>query len=250
MARFTAANARQMAAKSHAARLQRHASRDVAAENSPQEPQAGPQEPPGSYLSRRLSRVRAQLDLVDTAIEREASKANPDGQHLNWLAAAQERLAEQERLLSDRPLPGSRRPRETSRQVTAWPLFEHIEPTVALPTLAAPEPTLIEPQHPVPQVPHGSPDSLPVKPPTPAPTVAPTPRSAPGVGPVPIAVAIALGRRPAPLPTPTSPAPPTPPTTRAVVTTATAAMKPSVPTVYPNPKPPGGGYGRPPSLPA
>jgi hypothetical protein len=55
--------------------------------------------------------VRKQLDSVDRAIEAEATKATPDGQRLNWLAQAQERLAEQERILDNRPLPGSRRPK-------------------------------------------------------------------------------------------------------------------------------------------
>jgi len=57
-----------------------------------------------------LSRVRAQasrmLDLMDV----ESTKASPDGQRLNWLASALERLAELDRVLSGRPLPGSRRP--------------------------------------------------------------------------------------------------------------------------------------------
>jgi hypothetical protein len=109
------------------------------------------------------------------------------------LAQAQERLAEQERLLSGRPLPGSRRPGKADARPAynpgAW-----IETQPALPA---------------PQVPKdGPPDPLPVEPPTPAPTATPTPPSAPSVGPVPIEVA--LRHRPVPLPTPASPAPPTP----------------------------------------
>jgi hypothetical protein len=136
--------------------------------------------------------VRVQLDSVDRAIEAEATKATPDGQRLNWLAQAQERLAEQERILDNRPLPGSRRPKEDrARGVSAgW-----IELQPALPGLPAP------------QVPKdGSLDSVPVEPPTPAPTATPIPRPAPSVGPVPIEVA--LRHRPGPLPTPTSPVPP------------------------------------------
>lgn len=63
--------------------------------------------------------MRVQLDSVDRAIEVEATKATPDGQRLNWLAQAQERLAEQERILDNRPLPGSRRPREDRARVSA-----------------------------------------------------------------------------------------------------------------------------------
>ena len=189
MARFNSATAREMAAKSHAARLQRLASGTQAAETFPQTPQGGPHEAPGAYVSRRLARVRAQLDLVDKAFETEATKANPDGQRLNWFAQAQERLSEQERLLSGRPLPGSRRQgKEGAGRKSDW----WIE---------------MQPALPAPQVPKdGLPDPLPVEPPTPAPTATPTPHSAPGVEPVPIEVA--LRHRPAPLPTPAAPGPP------------------------------------------
>jgi hypothetical protein len=54
--------------------------------------------------------VRLQLDMVDTRIEGEACKRHCDGQLLNWLCSAQERLAEQERLLAGRPLPGTLKP--------------------------------------------------------------------------------------------------------------------------------------------
>lgn len=71
--------------------------------------------------AQRLIRVRKQLDLVDSRIEEEACKQGGidkdgkpmpacDGQLLNWLCSAQERLAEQERQLSGRPLPGTLRP--------------------------------------------------------------------------------------------------------------------------------------------
>jgi len=164
MARFNSATAREMAAKSHAARLQRLASGTQAAETFPQTPQGGPHEAPGAYVSRRLARVRAQLDLVDKAFETEATKANPDGQRLNWFAQAQERLSEQERLLSGRPLPGSRRPgKEGAGRKSDW----WIE---------------MQPALPAPQVPKdGLPDPLPVEPPTPAPTAPGTPRPAPAV---------------------------------------------------------------------
>jgi hypothetical protein len=187
MARFTTVNAREMAAKAHAARLQRLASGTPAAATFPQTPQVGPHEAAGAYAVRRLSRVRVQLDLVDKRIEELAKEAAVDGQLLNWLCAAQERLAEQERVLDNRPLPGSRRPSKDDarpRQPGAW--------------LSEPEPMPATQKD-------GPPDSLPVEPPTPAPTATPTPRSAPSVGPVPIEVA--LRHRPAPLPTPASPAP-------------------------------------------
>lgn len=63
-----------------------------------------------SYAEQRLARVRNQLDLVDCRIREEAAKQTPDGQLLNWLAAAQARLNDQERELSGRPLPGTLKP--------------------------------------------------------------------------------------------------------------------------------------------
>ena len=110
MGRFTAANARENAAKAHAARHQRLARGRLAGEGFSQIPQDGPHEAADDYVSRRLARVRVQFGLVDKAFETEATKVTPDGQRLNWLAQAQERLAEQERILDGRPLPGSRRP--------------------------------------------------------------------------------------------------------------------------------------------
>ena len=190
MARFNSATAREMAAKSHAARIQRLASAKAAAETFPQTPQAGPREAANDYVSRRLGRVRAQLDMVDKAFETEATKATPDGQRLNWLAQAQERLAEQERILDNRPLPGSRRPGKAE----ACPAY-------------SPGAWLARPAPVVPK--DGLPDPLPVEPPTPAPTITPTPPPAPSVAPVPIEVA--LRHRPPPLPAPASPTTPAPP---------------------------------------
>jgi hypothetical protein len=79
---------------------------------NPKLPSLPPANPPpvNAYVFARRARVRKQLNLVDRAIEREASKDEPDGQRLNWLASAQERLAEQERQLDNRPAPGTLRP--------------------------------------------------------------------------------------------------------------------------------------------
>jgi hypothetical protein len=67
-----------------------------------------------SYVSERLSRVRLQLDRVDGMVMTEK-----DPQKLDRLASAQARLAEQERIMSGRPLPGSMRPRPDRRQAPA-----------------------------------------------------------------------------------------------------------------------------------
>jgi hypothetical protein len=184
MPRFTAANAREMAAKAHAARRLRLASGKLACETFPEAPQAGQHEAANDYVSRRLVRVRVQLDLVDKRIAEQASKTTVDGQLLNWLCAAQERLAEQERVLDNRPLPGSRRPKEpkaNNRQPGVW-----LEPVPVVPKYEPPAP-------------------VPVEPPTPAPTVTPTPHLASTLEPVPIEYA--LRHRPTPPPTPASPAP-------------------------------------------
>jgi hypothetical protein len=113
--RFTAANARQYAALA-TVRRKELASMPPGSPNTllpapyktrdPNHARA----PINTYVLKRRSRVRRQLNLVDRAIEIEASKDEPDGQRLNWLASAQERLAEQERQLDNRPAPGTLRP--------------------------------------------------------------------------------------------------------------------------------------------
>jgi hypothetical protein len=63
-------------------------------------------EAPLTHPERRLLRVREQLDRLDKLI-----LAEKDPQRIDRLASAQARLAEQERILDGRPLPGSHRPR-------------------------------------------------------------------------------------------------------------------------------------------
>jgi hypothetical protein len=57
------------------------------------------------YLAHRLQRVRLQIDRLDDLID-----ASSDPGEIDRLAAASTRLAEQERLLDGRALPGSLRP--------------------------------------------------------------------------------------------------------------------------------------------
>lgn len=100
-------------------------------------PAISPQIAEPAATDRRLARVRAQLDLVDTRIEEQARKSTVDGQVLNWLCSAQERLSEQERILAGRPLPGSRRPtpeKPAGRNPGAW--LSEPEPPAA-PAVAA-----------------------------------------------------------------------------------------------------------------
>lgn len=69
-----------------------------------------PLEPPASYPDRLKARVRLQVELVCSQLDKEATKAHCDGAKLDRLASALERLAELERVLDGRPGPGNRRP--------------------------------------------------------------------------------------------------------------------------------------------
>lgn len=106
MPQFSPANAREMAARSHAARKKRTIERD-AAQNlaEPVSQTIADQPKPDEFIARRLARVRKQLRRIDDLLDTETDPAK-----LDKLASASSRLAEQERVLSDRPLPGSRRP--------------------------------------------------------------------------------------------------------------------------------------------
>jgi len=114
MSLFTTANAREMAARSQAARRQRTTQREAAKENAAPQSQTNPQQDDDAlFVAKRLARVRKQLDRIDGMIEKET-----DPMKLDRLASAQARLAEQERLLSGRPLPGSRKPGKDRRTVS------------------------------------------------------------------------------------------------------------------------------------
>lgn len=100
---ITSANARDMAAKSAEAR--RLQGTEQALERFEPVPVLLNPGVPEIYTRTRLARVRAQLDRLDAMILKER---NP--QFLDRLAAAQAKLAEQERVLDGRPLPGSHKP--------------------------------------------------------------------------------------------------------------------------------------------
>lgn len=79
-----------------------------------------PVEETDGFTTERIARVRRQLRMIDSLIDHER-----DPQRLDRLASAQLRLSEQERVLSGRPLPGSRRPgreRTTRETRSASPL--------------------------------------------------------------------------------------------------------------------------------
>lgn len=129
---ITSANAREFAVRSVAARKQRALER----ESSAAVPVAVLAQAAGStddYQAKRLVRVRAQLDTLDARLEAELRAAKPDSRRIKDICDAQTRLAEQERQLSGRPLPGSRRPapdRAERRQGRAVVVFD--EPAPAL----------------------------------------------------------------------------------------------------------------------
>ena len=108
--RFNSQNAREMAAKAHVAKRRNYrAAKEALKSQSLQRPPVSvlAAEVAGvdDYTLRRLARVRLQLDRLDAMIQTET-----DPQRLDRLASAQAKLAEQERQLAGRPLPGSLRP--------------------------------------------------------------------------------------------------------------------------------------------
>ena len=116
MALFTSQNAREMAALSAEAR------RRLPLDKSALPAQAVI--PTDDYPIRRLSRVRAQLNTLDTRLEAELKRPNPDTRKIKETVEAQVRLAEQERILAGRPTPGQRKPKEetapTTNAAVAW----------------------------------------------------------------------------------------------------------------------------------
>lgn len=116
MPQITAANAREMAAKSQEVRRRNKAERDMAREAEPATPQSVLQSDSQSqatdgYASRLLVRVRGEIDaILDALVVERQKKDGPDPARIDRLASAFARLAEAERQLSDRPLPGTKRP--------------------------------------------------------------------------------------------------------------------------------------------
>lgn len=129
---FTSANAREMAARGNYARW--HAKPSPPPE--PPKPATPPQLAEDDYAAERLMRVREQLAKVDRMILEET-----DPQRLDRLASAQLRLSEQERILDDRPLPGSRRPAQErpASQVSSRPMPRLAQPPTPPPGPPAPQ---------------------------------------------------------------------------------------------------------------
>jgi hypothetical protein len=116
---FTKQNAAENAIKAHEARKQRleaeQIQRDAEAANA-----LTMQAPADDYRATTLARVRIQLDKIFNMM-----LAEDDPAKIDRLASAQARLGEQERQLSNRPLPGSLKP--TSRSSKSRSDVEPIE---------------------------------------------------------------------------------------------------------------------------
>lgn len=104
MPRFNAANAAEYGKRGNAAKI---ANAELARQQLAEQEEQAKQLPEEAsvYVSKRLVRVRLQLDRIDAMVLKEK-----DAQKLDRLASAQARLADQERKLAGRPDPGSYRP--------------------------------------------------------------------------------------------------------------------------------------------
>lgn len=102
---ITAENARELQQKAAKARALARANRVLADARVEIAVQGA------EFTEKALARVRLQLDQVYEAFRKER-----DPQKLDRLAAAQSRLAEQERQLSNRPLPGTLRPQSPGKR--------------------------------------------------------------------------------------------------------------------------------------
>jgi hypothetical protein len=143
MPRFTKENARDFATKgnrsrwSSEARLKRRQLQEALCRDFPEEiprPPAIKLPDPDSEQIKRLICVRKEIELCDELFLVECLKRRPDARSVHRLASALALLSEIERVLAGRPLPGSLRPSNPSRdlrlmrRVMASPM---IEPTPA-----------------------------------------------------------------------------------------------------------------------
>lgn len=135
---FTRENAAIMSAKGNAARWSPEARAKAKAANNPPPSASVPISlPDDTFAAKRLLRVRAQLDRLDAEL---AACSLEDSKRVKELTDAQLRLSEQERILDDRPLPGSRRPSadRTSSQVASRPTPRLVQPPTTPPAPQAP----------------------------------------------------------------------------------------------------------------
>jgi hypothetical protein len=99
-------------------------------------------EPENNFTTRRLTRVREQLERLD----RMAAEEN-DPKRIKELADATTRLSEQERILDGRPMPGSRRPTNDKVPRGTWAELQPALPQVA--PVAQVAPVQVQPARPM-----------------------------------------------------------------------------------------------------
>jgi hypothetical protein len=87
-----------------------------AAENPP----IKPADSPDDFVSRKLERVRLQWGKLDALLAEQLDKSILDAGAIDRIVAALCRVAELERTLSGRPMPGSFRPEKPRRQVQGF----------------------------------------------------------------------------------------------------------------------------------
>lgn len=104
-AKFTSENAREMARRSAIARAEKKAQREKEVAEAAPLPLAC-----DDFVKSQLASVRAQIQRLNAKLLK-----MHDSQKLNWLASAVSKLAEQERILSGRPLPGQLKPKAPKR---------------------------------------------------------------------------------------------------------------------------------------
>lgn len=118
MPRFTKENAREHSLRGNLIRWSRPVPIDDDSQNGSNEPLeaeiVADTLADDVWLKEHHQRVREAVTKLDNHIGFQLTRRKPDGQGLNWLASALEKLSEQERQMSGRPLPGSLRPKQPS----------------------------------------------------------------------------------------------------------------------------------------
>lgn len=119
---FTPETAREMQKRANEARKRNKLAKLLA---PPEPPALTPLSPQSQYCADRLSLVRKQLARIDAMLFEETDPAK-----LDRLASATAKLAEQERQLADRPLPGTKKPDSRQPRAVVEPESEPV-PIVA-----------------------------------------------------------------------------------------------------------------------
>lgn len=110
----TSERARELAARSNAVQKARRESREAGIENVAVPEVNGAEE----YIKERIKRTRRQIEMLDRQLNSECERTpcehchsdGVDAKAIKSIADAIAKLAEVERILSGRPLPGARRP--------------------------------------------------------------------------------------------------------------------------------------------